>query len=802
MKPAAPDSRTLATDLHVEATYRLTEALVESENRMRRRIELLLDVVFETDAQGRLVYLNNAWRTLLGGEPALALGQSLIEFFTAPARPYLHALLHDPDPQRIRKVLRLNRMDEHPLWAVVTATRLPGGGSVGVIHDVTAETLAQSELAKLSIVAQATDNMVIITGATGRIEWVNYAFEQRTGYSLAEIIGRIPGQLLQGAGTDREAVTRIASALKAGRSIAEEILNYTKAGEPYWVNLQITGIADEDGQITRFISVQTDTTERKRHEHEILEQKGALEDRVRQRTAELAHAKEVAEAAASAKSAFVANMSHEIRTPLNAIIGLTHLCLRTALDERQSDYVQKTMLAAKNLMRIISDVLDFSKIEADALAFENLPFSPLKVLQNVDSIIAIGARQKGVQFTYSIDPAVPSAAIGDAFRVEQVIMNLADNAIKFTSQGSVHIQCDIESLTPDALVLRFTVSDTGIGISAAQAPRLFRVFSQADGSTTRQYGGTGLGLTICKKLAAQMGGDVGFKSKPGVGTEFWFTARFSHADESSIVLTTLTQAPSEGMLRGQRILLVEDSEFNQQVAAELLEYVGAQVTVAASGLDALTVLASAAPFDAILLDLHMPGIDGMETCQRIRAQPQHALLPIIALTADASVEMRAACLAAGMNDYESKPIEPHRLYATLARWIQPRDTDTAQIAVTTPDTPAMIDVNPRALATLLNGDTVKAERFAQKFLETASHTTAAMQASLDSGDLSELRRLSHRLKSAAATVGALRLATLCEAVEVGCSSNDHVGVATELSALPAVVRRVHEVIGTQGTPSN
>jgi len=798
MSSRPSDPRTLATDLHVEATYRLTEALVEAENRMRRRIELLSEVVFETDTSGSLVFLNAAWRGLVGEEPTHALGKALLQFFAVHDRDAVRTLLAEADETRNKIVVSLERSDGSQRWVTMSAARIRAGGTVGTLHDVTAEKAAEDERAKLSVVASCTDNMVIITDADGGIEWVNRAFVVRTGYSLEEIKGRSPGRLLQGPDTDRRTVARLGAAVRAGRSTEEEILNYTKAGEPYWVNLHITVIRDEAGRVTRYISVQSDTTERKGHEQEILEQKAALEARVLTRTAQLAHAKEQAEAATLAKTAFIANMSHEIRTPLNAIIGLTHLSLQTDLNERQRDYVQKTSQAARNLMRIISDVLDFSKIEAGALQLEHAPFSLGSVLASVESIIGTGARQKGLKFSITCADDVPDTLVGDAFRVEQVLLNLASNAVKFTHHGSVRIQCALDGGDREAVRLRFSVRDTGIGITAAQRARLFEVFSQADTSTTREYGGTGLGLAISKRLAEQLGGTIGCDSTPGVGSDFWFTARIERAGEARSLTADGAAVPwdsNAASLQGARVLVVEDNDFNQQIAAELLESVGIEVAVASHGLEALSILERSGSFDAVLMDVQMPELDGLETTRRIRAQPAFARLTIIAMTANAATEDRAACFAAGMNDFESKPIEPARLYATLARWIgRPSAGSASRTGPAAKPLPPAVD--PTALATLLNNDPAKIARFAVKFVESSTATAVAMQEALARNDLNGVGRLAHRMKAAAATVGARGLARLCESLEQACSTEDRAGAVNVLEALPPMLERVSFGLGT------
>ena len=763
-----PTVTSLAMDLHVQATQKLTEALVDSEHRMRRRVELLADVVFETDDDGNLIFLNEAWQTLVGREAKSCLGAQLSEFFPPENRPAVidFLRLETSGSKRLRTYLR--RDDGTLVWTSLSARHIPTGGIVGVLHDVTVEKESQDRLAMLSMVASSTDNMVVITDADGVIDWVNPAFEARTGYAMDAARGYTPGSLLQGPGTDLATVARIAEALEQNQSVSAEILNYTIDGDPYWVMLQISSVFDSDGQVDRFVSVQSDSTERKRHEQEILEQKAALEGRVQTRTAELRTAKEVAERAVLAKSAFIANVSHEIRTPLNAIIGLSHLCLKTELEPKQHDYIIKTEAAAKNLMRIVDDLLDFSQIEVGARVLEHAPFALATVIGNVDAIIGTLAREKGLGFSTDTTATLPTHLIGDPLRLEQVLLNLVGNAVKFTHRGAIRITIGIEAADDRSVTLEFRVHDTGIGLTQAQIDPLFQAFSQADESTARHYGGTGLGLAISKRLVEQLGGHIGVSSMPGAGSTFFFSAMFSSVEERIAPgglaegRARIAEPLSEiSRIAGSHILVAEDDPSNQQVAIELLEAVGVRATVVGNGLEVLEKLADGETFDAVLMDVFMPGLDGLETTRRIRATPASDGIVIIAMTAAVSEAEKEACVAAGMDDYEPKPIEPDRLYATLIKWLPDRRAvPTLQVLERSRDeTP--VDVDQSVLARLVNDDPEKIQKFTTKFLETTQVILDEMVAVGVRGDLASLGSLAHRLKSACASMGATGMAILC-----------------------------------------
>ena len=783
-----------ATDLHIEATYRLTEALVAAEKRMRRRVEMLSEAVFESDADGHIVFMNPAARSIFGREPQDCLGRSLADLLVEEDRAAWQEPQGNPEGAAGAgpMPLRAQRPDGSLAWVEVSTARTEEGGTVGVIRDVTRQKLAQDELARLSIVASSTDNMVIITDAQGRTEWVNRAFTELTGHALADIAGRKPGTLLQGPQTDPQAVARIAQALREGRSVREELLNYTRDRHPYWVALQITPVLDARGRIERFVSVQADITERKRQERIILEQNAQLEERVRARTAELARAKELAEAATQAKSQFLANMSHEIRTPLNAIIGLSHLCLDTPLQPRQQDYLDKIEQAGQNLMRIVNDILDFSKIEAGSLDLELVPFAVAEVGSRIVALLSESARAKGLELGVELAPEVPDVLVGDALRLEQVLLNLCGNAVKFTHSGSVRLVIGVKALDADTAELVFEVRDTGIGITPEQAGRLFQAFTQADSSTTRKFGGTGLGLAICKRLVERMGGQIGVRSQPAVGSTFHFTARFGRARAAGVPppLAATADAELEALRRrheGARLLVVEDNEFNQQVVRELLESAGAEVTVASTGREALQRLSQDPAYDAVLMDMQMPDIDGLEATRRIRATPGLAGLVVIAMTANATADDRRRCIDAGMNDFETKPVLPARLFRTVGRWL--------------PDPPAEPAVDLTKLTALFGQDRNKLARLAEVFLRTAGETLVQMQQAREHGALDELGRLAHKLKGSAVALGAASLATSCQAIESAARQDDGAMAEAALDRLPRLLRAVARELSVASTPA-
>ncbi|HYD78853.1 MAG TPA: response regulator [Paucimonas sp.] len=619
-----------------------------------------------------------------------------------------------------------------------------------------------------------------------------------------------------------------------------------------------------------------------RRQAKLIEEKMTAESDARQR----------AEEATRAKSEFLANMSHEIRTPMNAVIGLAHLALRTELTPKQKDYVGKIHGAALSLLDIINEILDFSKIEAGRLEVETIPFSLDQVLSNVATVTSQKAADKQLEYLFHVPPAVPRRLMGDPLRLGQVLINLVNNAIKFTDAGEIEVSCVLLEEAPDGRVrLQFSVRDTGIGMSSEQIAKLFQPFVQADGSTSRKYGGTGLGLSISQRLLDLMGGGIEVESAVGKGTVFRFSVPFAPAapadqpgvipialngarvlvvddnaaardtladalqalpvhvetvadaksalaavraadaahDPYRLVLTDwqmpqmdgieliravrddrhLAQTPhtvlvtafgredveeearaagAHGILlkpinqsllvdtlvgifaphpqsaiaggalphryQDAHVLLAEDNSINQQIAIELLNAVGISVDVANSGREALDKLAAGGPgaYDLILMDLEMPGMDGHAATAAIRANPEHAALPIVAMTAHALAEVRERCLRAGMQDYLTKPVNPKQLYATLARWL-----NTSLVppeAASSAGLPELPGIDTGEGMEIVAGDRELYLSLLQLFMQSQAQAAVQIRAALAAGQRGPVKMLAHSLRGAAANIGA------------------------------------------------
>jgi PAS domain S-box-containing protein len=795
---------------------------------------------------------------------------------------------------------------------------------VGLHEDVTErrdlQTRIASQLAFQQALIEAIPVPIFYKDEKGRFMGFNRAYEEAFGIQREDLVGKTVLDVPYLPQEERVLLKRYEEEMVAGSKWLHMERDVRHAdGKLHRSLFWLHAIDRPDGSPGGTIGTLVDISERM--EAEI----------------ELRHAKELAEETATLKSNFLANMSHEIRTPMNAIIGMSHLALKSGLSARQMGYVSKIQQAGQHLLGVINDILDFSKIEAGKLQVERQPFVLDRMLGGVADVVGYKAAAKGLELVLDVASDVPQHLVGDALRLGQILINFANNAVKFTERGEIHVLVRLVESSGPRVLLRFEVRDTGIGVAPEQMARLFKSFQQADVSTTRRYGGTGLGLAICKSLAELMDGEAAAESTPGKGSSFWgtvplergmqprqpvqlpaaglraqrvlvvddnetaaavladmletmgFEATQVHSGEQA--LQTLTQAQADGngfglllldwqmpvmdglelarrirslgldqvpqllmvtaygreelirsaqkegiesvlvkpvsasllydtlmqplehgwlpshapmlqtpqpdelpaSLRGARVLLVEDNELNQLVALELLRDAGLQVDVAGNGQVALECIGRQA-YAAVLMDMQMPVMDGETATRQLRADPRHAALPIIAMTANAMAADRERCFAAGMNDHVAKPIEPAVLWAALARWIRPHAephapgmglsqgpegadstaTLAAAAAVAGPAVPRLpAVVLPRGIAGLdvslglqraLGKPALYADML-RRFVQGQRGIDRALEEAEQTGDAQRAERLMHTLRSVAGNIGAAGLAEQALALE-------------------------------------
>jgi signal transduction histidine kinase/DNA-binding response OmpR family regulator len=561
---------------------------------------------------------------------------------------------------------------------------------------------------------------------------------------------------------------------------AEEDHFLRRDGLPAWVRWEVRPWRKNDGSVGGIVVFSEDISVLKRANEEILRLNAGLEQRVEERTRQLAEVSKKAEAASAAKSAFLANISHEIRTPMNAMLGMSRQLMREAPTPRQVERLTKIDHAGRHLLAIINDVLDFSKIEAGRLELEERDFDLSTLFDHVESLIADQARAKGLRVVVELDHT-PMRLSGDITRLRQALLNFASNAVKFTERGSITLRAHPLEERDGEMLVRFEVQDTGIGVSPEAKPKLFGPFEQADASTTRKYGGTGLGLAINRRLAELMGGEVGVVSEPGKGSTFWFTARLRRAT-SATAAEAVAKADKDmtPFPAGIRVLLVEDNAINQEVALELLEGGGLTVDVANNGREAVNA-ALRQDYDLILMDIQMPEMDGIEATRILRASPGWAMKPIIAMSANVFADDRRACEQAGMNGFVVKPVDPRELFKVLQRWLP----NVSQTIASGGWFSAVPGLNVEKGLNALNGNTGAYLRILRRFLDSRVTEMDRLSASLRAGDLENARILAHGLKGAAGNLGAdmveSRARELENALKQGCGAVEVEAVAALLS---------------------
>jgi PAS domain S-box-containing protein len=637
-----------------------TEKVVQaSERRYRRYVERNAAAFICITLDGRLVECNDAAVRLVGYDSREELlSHRTAQFYFNPADQQALVELLKKQKALTNYEICWKRKDGSPVWALVNITLVEAedGGVLieGTAIDITERKRMEKDLQMIASVVESSTDLIGFASLEGSVFFLNAAGRQILGLDKDAPMAVSVADYVMDEDRERFRERVLPAVARDGRWEGETQFKHRKTGAPVPMWQSIFFVTEHGtNRRTALGTICRDMTERKREEHE------------------LRAAKEAAEAASRAKSEFLANMSHEIRTPMNGILGMTALALDTDISPEQREYLSMVKSSADSLLELINTILDFSKIEAGKLELESIEFNLRDTLEPTLRTLVLRAREKSLELNYQVRPEVPETLVGDPGVLRQIVVNLVGNAIKFTEHGEVSVRVERESEEEERACLHFRVEDTGIGIPVESQTRIFEAFAQADSSTTRRYGGTGLGLTISRRLVEMMGGRIWLESTLGKGTAFDFTAWLGKAGQTNPRAAAPlsppgTHLPLPERRTGFHILLAEDNRVNQMLAVRLLEKRGHHVQVAGDGREALEKLGTA-DFDLILMDVQMPVMGGFEATAAVReiekSTGKH--IPIVALTAHAVPGDRERCLAAGMDAYVAKPIHPDELFEQI-----------------------------------------------------------------------------------------------------------------------------------------
>jgi PAS domain S-box-containing protein len=724
-------TRLIGTSMDITERKQAEEEL----KKLSQAVEQSPASVVITDLKGTIEYVNPKFCEVTGYTFEEAIGQNprILKSDHTPSEVHRELWKTIKAGREWRGEFRNKKKNGDIYWESATISPLKSADGatahyLAVKEDVTErkkmeQSILEKEARFRGYFEHSQIGMAVTSPTKGWLE-ANGQLQKMLGYSLDELHKLTWAELTHPADLE-------ADAKQFERILAGEIDNYAldkrfirKDGEIVYTNLTVACIRAETGDVLHVLASFQDITERKKMDYDLRERIKELDEAqsaMLNMMEDLDEEKAKAEEATRAKSEFLANMSHEIRTPMNAVIGMAHLALKTELTPKQHDYLSKIQSSANSLLGIINDILDFSKIEAGKLDMEAVEFDLLETMDNVANVITVKAQEKeNLEVLFYLDSQVPNFLVGDSLRLNQILVNLGNNAVKFTEQGEIVLSARINEKSDDKLTLQFSVRDTGIGMTAEQQTKLFQAFSQADTSTTRKYGGTGLGLTISKRLVNMMGGEIWTESEPGQGTTFHFTADFGLGKE-----TVKKRFEPSSDLRGLKVLVVDDNATSREILQDILESFSFEVYLSASGEEALEEIARAdkdKPFELVIMDWKMPGMDGIEASRRIKSDPQLTKRPAIVLvTAYGREEVMRQADDIGLDGFLLKPVNSSVMFDAIMQALGKEIQDVFRAG--RKKEPAAGDFNPIAGArVLLVEDNEINQQVAQEILQGAGLT--------------------------------------------------------------------------------
>ena len=635
--------------------------------------ERLLDLVYNStnagmclmDEEGIIIRANSAYCSLFNVKQDDVIGTKFPEYVMQDKK-HISLNKFDRKPNLGEETtydIEIENQESGTIYLFVTervfADEIGAKFKIATFADITLKKRDEEHKRLIESIIVNSNDSIALSNVNGdnqelTIIFINNAFLESTGYEPSEIIGH-KLSILFGEKTDPIEINKMHDAIYSKQKTEIEVICYTKQKNEYWVSLNASPIPDEFGNITHWVFILKDVTERKK-----------IEDTLHQSKTE-------AETSAQQRADFLSNMSHEIRTPMNAIIGLTELMLQESRDPKFLENLQSIKFSADNLLVIVNEILDYSKLDAGKVRIERISFNINQIFKELDKTIGLRAREKSIRFVCSLDKECPQFLMGDPVRLNQILINLAGNAIKFTHEGSVEVKADILQKTETDIRILFTVTDTGIGIPDDKLHLIFESFTQAYTDTTRLFGGTGLGLTISKRLIEMLEGEIHVKSKVGEGSAFSFELSYGISDQNAVIIEKEKEKEKKQKdLTGIKVLIAEDNRMNQLVARQIFKKWNVDIQIANTGLEAVQLL-SQKKFDVVLMDLQMPEMNGYEATEFIRDVNTNVLdhnIPIIALTADAFSETRQKVIDIGMNDFLMKPFKQEELFQKITQYLE------------------------------------------------------------------------------------------------------------------------------------